>query len=121
MATIKPFLEIVSGGNGHVYTWVLSADDDGEPIEATDFANRLVQIEGNFDGGSVVIEGSNDSVNYRGLNDPQGNDVAVQSPQIRTVAQMTRLFRPRVVGGTPDTQVTVCLFARFAAWRYGSA
>lgn len=114
MATVQPTREIVSGGNGHVYTWVLAAGDDGAPIEVVDFADRSVQVEGTFGGASVVVEGSNDSANYRVLTDPQGNDLQINSAKIEMVTEVTRLLRPRVVGGA-GSSLTVSVLARFTA------
>lgn len=114
MATIQPTRSIVSGGKGHVYSWVLAAGDDGAPIESVEFADRSVQVEGTFGGASIAIEGSNDTAAFRTLTDPQGNDLLVTAPKIEMVTEVTRQIRPRVVGGT-GTSVTVSLLARYTA------
>lgn len=114
MATVQPTREIVSGGKGHVYTWVLGAGDDGAPIEVVDFADRSVQVEGTFGGASLAVEGSNDSTNYRTLTDPQGNDLLVTSAKVEMVTEVTRRLRPRVVGGS-GASLTVTLLARYTA------
>lgn len=114
MATVQPTREIVSGGKGHVYTWVLATGDDGAPIENVDFADRSVQVEGTFGGASVLIEGSNDTTTFRTLTDPQGNDLSVSTAKIEMVTEVTRLLRPRVTGGS-GASLTVSLLARYTA------
>lgn len=114
MATVQPTMVVVSGGKGRVYTWTLADGDDGAPIEAVEFADRSVQVRGTFGGASVRIEGSNDATNYDTLTDPQGNDLSLVASKVEMITEVTRLIRPRIVGGT-GVSVTVSLLARFAA------
>jgi hypothetical protein len=114
MATIKPSMTVIPGGKGRLYQWVLASGDDGEPIEAVEFADRSVQVAGTFGGGAVVIEGSNDSSAYATLTDPQGNDLSIVSAKVEMVTEVTRLIRPRVSGGA-GASLTVSLLARFTA------
>ena len=113
MAT-KPFTrEIVAGGLGHVYTWVLNDGDDGVPLEAVEFADRSVQVSGTFGGGTIRIEGSNNGASYDPLTDPQGNDLNLSSSKVEMITEVTRFLRPRVTAGT-GVAVTVSVLARFA-------
>ena len=114
MATIAPTMTVIPGGKGRLYQWTLTNGDDGAPIEAVEFADRSVQVAGTFGGASVAIEGSNDSAAYATLTDPQGNDLAIVGAKVEMITEVTRLIRPRVVGGA-GTIVTVSLLARFTA------
>lgn len=114
MATVGFNREIVSGGKGHVYSWLLGVSDDGVPIEVVNFADRSVQVEGSFGGASVSIEGSNDGLNYRTLTDPQGNDLLISTAKIEMITEVTRFLRPRVISGT-TTSLTVSLLARYTS------
>lgn len=114
MATVKPTMTIVQGGKGRVYTWLLTENDEAEAIEAVEFADRSVQVTGTFGGGVVRIEGSNDSVNFGVLTDPQGNDLNLGTAKIEMVTEITRVLRPRITSGS-GVSVTVSLLARFSA------
>lgn len=114
MATKNYTQTVIPGGKGRLYSWTLNDGDDGQPVEAVDFADRSVQVSGTFGGASVIIEGSNDSATYGTLTDPQGNDLGIIAAKIEMVTEVTRLIRPRVQGGT-GVAVTVSLLARFTA------
>ena len=112
--TVAPTREIVSGGKGLIFTWVLADGDVGDPIDVVEFADRSVQVAGTFGGAAVVIEGSNNASNYNTLTDPQGNDLSISAAKIEMVTEITRGLRPRVVGGT-GVAVSVSVLARYSA------
>ena len=94
----------VSSGDGSVesirYATIAETDTDPAPIELTEFADRSVQVDGTFNGGTLTVEGSNDGLVYLPLSDPQGNALAFTSAKIEQVQEMTRFIRPRVTAGT---------------------
>lgn len=94
----------------------LANGDSGLPFGNPGFADRAVQIQGTFGaGGTVVIEGSNDGINYITLTDPQGVALSKIAAAIRGITEITKLIRPRVSAGDGTTSITVTLLARRAA------
>lgn len=92
-----------------IYTWAsLALGDSGNPVSGPGWADRSFQIEGTFGaGGTVVIEGSNDGVNYRTLNDPFGNALSITSAGVHELTQIALWMRPRVSGGDITTNLTM--------------
>lgn len=101
-------------GESSVFTWTpLANGDDGAPLEYGSFADRSIQFAGTFGaGGTVVLEGSNDGVNYVVLTDPQGNAITKTSASIEAVTEATRYVRPRVTGGDGTTAISAHLFLK---------
>lgn len=70
------------------------------PIEWVEWADKSVQVRGTFNAGTVVIEGSNDGINWIVLTDPQGNAISKTAAFIEQILECTRYVRPRVSAGT---------------------
>ena len=90
-------------GNGHatLVTWVLTdGDSTGDAASWVQYADRNIQIVGTFNGGTVVIEGSNDGVNYSPLSDAQGNALTFTAMKIEQILEVTKYTRPRITSGT---------------------
>jgi hypothetical protein len=71
-----------------------------------------VQVSGTFGvGGSVVIEGSNDGVNFIVLADPQGSALTFTVARIEQILELPRYVRPRVTAGdaTTNLAITICM------------
>lgn len=100
--------------DANVIQWSgLLQGDDGEPFEMPSMSDRSVQVHGTFGaGGTLVIEGSNDGVNYFPLTDPQGNALSFTSAKIEQVSEITLWLRPRVTAGDGTTSLTVTMLAR---------
>ena len=66
-------------GESSLITWAdLQNGDDGEAVQFGAFTDRSIQFGGTFGaGGTIVLEGSNDGVNYLPLTDPQGNPITL--------------------------------------------
>lgn len=75
-------------------------DTSPAPFEMVEWADRSVQVVGTFNGGTVVIEGSNDGQNWVTLTDPQGNAITKTAAFIEQLLEVTRFVRPRVSLGT---------------------
>lgn len=89
-----------------VYVWtpLANSGDLGQEVNGAGFTDRSFQIEG---GGTVVIEGSNDGVNYYTLHDPFSNLISITSAQIVQVTEITLWVRPRLaVGSSLSVKVT---------------
>ena len=91
----------------------LSVSDVGEPFILSQYADRSVQVLGIFGvGGTVVIEGSNDGINYHTLNNPQGNPLSIGLAKMEAVSEIVYAIRPRIVGGDGTTNITVNMLVR---------
>lgn len=91
-------------------TWVLADGDVGLPIEMTEHADRSVQVDGTFGGGTVTLEGSNDGTNWFTLRDPQGTDLSFTSASLKQVMETTLFTRSNLTGGVSvSVNVTMCL------------
>jgi hypothetical protein len=74
-------------------------DTTPAPFEWVEWADKSVQVIGNFNAGTIVIEGSNDGVNWATLTDPQGNALSKTTAFIEQILEATRYVRPRVSAG----------------------
>lgn len=102
-------LENFYGNHVVIYTWAaMGLTDTGLPVSGPGWADRSFQVEGTFGaGGRVEIEGSNDGVNYRTLNDPFGNSLSVSSAGVYELTQISLWMRPRISAGDVTTNITV--------------
>jgi len=116
MAVVIGTLTQTKTTNDHYHTTVwttLLNGDTGSPLSLVGSADRSVQINGTFGaGGTIIIEGSNDGVNYVILTDPQGNTLSKTAAAIEAVLELTKWIRPRVSAGDGTTSLTVTLIAR---------
>lgn len=95
-------------------TWsgLLNADS-GSAFSFADWADRAVQITGTFGaGGTVVIEGSNDNVNYTTLTDASGAAMSYTAASLKQMTEAPLYIRPRVTAGDGTTTLVVTLLAR---------
>lgn len=118
MATVTPTLTNISNAfdKGHLSAWTpltFSGLDAGAAIEQFGEADRSVQITGTFGvGGTVVIEGSNDGVNYHTLKDHLGVALSITAAGLYSVDQIVRYLRPRITAGDGTTALTVTALTR---------
>ena len=98
----------------HVKWDGLTAGDAGQPFSLHGGPDRSIQVTGNFSGGTLSWEGSNnvleESPSWFTLTDPQGNPLTFATQRLEQVTEYTRFVRPRVTGGDPATSLTVNLF-----------
>jgi len=101
-------------GESSLITWAdLQNGDDGEAVQFGAFTDRSIQFGGTFGaGGTIVLEGSNDGVNYLPLTDPQGNPISKTTAAIEAISEATRYVRPRVTAGDGTTNLAAYLFLR---------
>lgn len=119
MATI-PYQKIRTPIDGRIklFRWVgMAAGDVGQPLVAADFNDKTVRVAGDFDGASLVAEGSlipetEVDADFDQLVDPQGNPISFSVKGIETVLENVYLFRPRVAGGGAGVALTVYLLVR---------
>lgn len=90
----------------------LAQGDEGQHIQSVGYADRSIQVDGNFDGGSIEIRGSNDGISYYVLTDPQGNSLNFTTAKIEQVSEITRFIKPVVVSGGASTNIKVSMLLR---------
>lgn len=120
MATIIPTIAINNGYNGAygtiVATWAnMQNGDVGDIVTPhTDiYSDVSFQAIGTFGaGGSVAVEGSNNSTDYEPLHNAQGVTIALVAPSISTVLEAVAASRPHVTAGDGTTSITVIAFYR---------
>lgn len=113
MPDISPTSSQPASQDGSVIkiSWTLSGTDAGQPVQFAEWADRGVQFTGQFDGGSIVFEGSNDGgQNWYPLTDPHGVPILARRGALIGVSEIAELARPRAT--TPVQSVTVSLIAR---------
>ncbi len=111
-ALIVPVLTEVEGssnGSYHIIWEALDSDDSGLPVTMTDYADRSVQVIGNFSGSaSVTIQGSNDGgTTYATLTDPLGVDLTFTAAGLKGISAACRQIRPLVTAGDGSTDLDI--------------
>lgn len=98
----------------HVVTWSgLLNGDTGDAHELPHQVEKSAQAIGTFGtGGIVVLEGSNDGINWSTLTDHTGAVVSFGAAGLKQVAEVTRYVRAHVTAGDGSTNLTVVLLAR---------
>ena len=108
----------VNDGSVSIFNWtpLTTANADGAPIGAVQYADRSVQAVGTFGaGGSMTFQGSNDGVNWAALNTAQGAVVALTAAtQLKQIVEIPRYIRPFVTAGDGTTSLTAVMVARRA-------
>jgi hypothetical protein len=82
-----------------VYDNLDELDTTPAAVQLPEWADRSVQIVGTFNGGTVVVEGSNDGVTWATLNDPQGNPLSFTTSKVEQILEVVLYTRPRVSAG----------------------
>lgn len=112
MPTIPVTRTEVSAGYAIMATWAgLANGDDGAAFEAPEYGDRVVQFQGTFGSGTIVLQGSNDGTNWHTLNDAGNAAISKTANSLETVMEVPRFVRPLLSGGTAGS-VTVTLFCR---------
>jgi hypothetical protein len=99
------------------YLWDhLKARETGTQLDSAAYSKISIQIDGEFDGAIVNIEGSNNGVVWYVLIDSQDNHMHVSFPGIADIGQLTRYIRPVIMGGSVElTDVSVFAVCRGAS------
>lgn len=94
----------------HQETWkgFAASGDVGTALNAPALPDKTVSIEGTFTGApTIVIEGSQDAINYDQLHDPQGNAISFTAAGTKLIAENMPYIRPRASAGTGGATVNV--------------
>jgi hypothetical protein len=117
MATIKylPVESVDKSGESTFFViWPnMASGDVGQPFDMANAADRTVQFVGEFDGGTVVMEGSVMGSTYFTLDDATGSPISKTDEDGESITQATRYVRPSMSGGGVNMAVDVHLQARF--------
>jgi len=116
MATVAKKGEWVSKG---VYktTWefITDVNKDGDPETAPALSEKSVHLEGDFGGGTIVIQGRNDtSATFVNMVDPQGNALSFATMAVETILDNMLQIRPfmSATGASAATGVRVTIISR---------
>lgn len=111
VARVETFMD-----DAHVVTWAnmtQTGTDVGQALEMPGSADRSIQFSGTFGaGGTIVLEGSNNGVNYETLTDPSSTAISKTAASIEAVLELTRFVRPRVTGGDGTTSISAALLVK---------
>lgn len=104
----------LNGKPAYVVEWAgLSYGDVGSDLQSLQYTVSSVQVSGTFgEGGSVVLEGSNDGVTFYPLSDNHGSTVHFNKAGLKSVGDVVAYVRPKVIGGDSTTSLTVTLAAK---------
>lgn len=95
-------------------TWALGPGDAAESYGGLhEFADRSVQFEGDFDGGTLAMQGSNSGSTFETLSDPTGVAITATAAKLRQVVEYTAEVKPvATVALGAGAAVTVTLVAK---------
>lgn len=113
MSTAKLGNDLTFGNS--IYNWPdLSLGDAGDPAGTVASGDRTVQVQGTFGvGGTVIIEGTLDMLNWFQLRDPSGSLLSFGAGGgLRAILENVEAVRPRVTAGDITTSIQVILSVR---------
>ncbi len=97
-------------------TWdSLDGDDVGSWENIAGLADKTVHVFGEFDGGTLVLQGSNEDGTPTApvtIVDPQGNGHSFTSNAMEVLLENPVQIRPSVSGGGGSTDLTVIICAK---------
>ena len=113
MATIQFLQNNQLSPNNEVITatWAaltFAGSDVGAPLRLACYGDKTFQVFGTLGvGGSVVIEGSNDTFNWAPLSNRQGTAMAFTAGGFNTSQDKPVYVRPRITAGDGTTSLTI--------------
>ncbi len=87
---------------------------EGAPLSVPSGAGRSIQVFGEFDGATIVVEGSLEvaPVHYSPLRDEQGYVISLSGEGMERIAGVVHHTRWRVLGGGAKTNLTIIIMSR---------
>ena len=99
----------VSAFNKYVTaTWELGQDDTGEAVAFSQYSDKTVQAFGDFEGGTVTIEGSMDNDTFAPLTDVEGGAAVFDAAGMLVLRENPQYIRV-VSSDTASLDVTVII------------
>lgn len=117
MAIIVPTVKDVSQrGDNSVFQVIWSSVTEADtcrPVSYPQYADKTVQVAGDFGGTSVAVNGSIDGANYAPLTDQAGTVIALTSAGMKQVLQNALLIQPELTGGS-SADLTISMIFRLS-------
>ncbi len=120
MATVNPTSnEPVGKKDGSarviIFDALTTTNTTTSAIEWVEFADRSVHVYGTFGaGGTILIEGSNDGIEWDTINNVQGTALSFTIKNLKQVAEVSRFVRAKVSAGDGTTSIRVAFLLRRA-------
>lgn len=114
MATVAYTLQDAWIGEA-IYTWtpLTTTNADGQPAQYQGVGDRVIQVIGTFGaGGTIVLQGSTDGVNWFGLHDPSNTLISFTAAGLKAVLENCPYIRAFVTAGDGTTAITAQLAVR---------
>ncbi len=97
------------------FTWspLTTTNADGQPTSYAGSGQRTIQITGTWGtGGTCVVQGSADGVNWFTLVDPAGANLSLTANGYKAIRDDVVFVRPLVTAGDGTTSLTAILAVR---------
>lgn len=96
-----------------IWSPLTTTNADGQPASYAGSGQRTVQVTGTFGvGGTCVVQGSLDGVNWYQLNDPSGTPISFTAAGLKMIREEVVSVRPFVTGGDGTTSLTATMSVR---------
>lgn len=87
-------------GKGIKAIWeAVDGVDTGAGVDMGGYPDRTVTATGDFGGGTVTIEGSNDGTVWQTLSEPDGTALTFTANGVAVIAESTQYVRQTMAGG----------------------
>ena len=101
----------------HKWTWdAMGNADTGDALDpnggSISFPDKTVQVVGNFNNATVVIEGSNDGLVYETLTDPSNTALSFTSNTLKVILESHLYIRPVTSAGIGSANLYVIITVR---------
>lgn len=97
-------------GRGHYARWLLVADGAGDANSSIGAADRSIHVFGNFGGGTLTVQGSNDplKVDWATLRDTTGTEIVVTDDTLVMISENPEFIRPNLSGASnPELHINM--------------
>lgn len=85
----------------------------GNSVALVQHSDRCVEVRGNFDGATIVMEGSNGGTVFSALTTPAGTAVSFTANGIKQITEAPLFMRPNItVNANANTLLTADLLLR---------
>jgi hypothetical protein len=115
MTDIIPTIETKENSTTKLVSWLTltSTNTAGIPVELSAWGDRSVHIFGTVGGATLVIQGSNDGVNWVTLNDVANGSLSFTAIDVLyQIQEVPRYIRPSTSGGGGTQDIDVVMLMR---------
>lgn len=110
MATVAPTFNLNMYVDDSVAraTWSLTtANNVGNSVAFVQHGERTVEVAGTFNGGTIVLEGSNGGQVFSNLHDPQGNVISFTANGIKQIVETPVATRPNIIANNSNNNIAL--------------